>query len=121
MGGRGGSKRGYRGREGGVIFGMYLLDTDGHATCKCMYIHINTYTHTHIHTCTHILMVTVRVNFQQDLKRLGCPFRSKLCEWEWTQVSTDPTAQYAQALSTHPPSPLYLRTPSIPTVPFDQL
>ena len=37
----------------------------------------------------------VRVNFQQDLKRLDCPFRSKLCEWEWTQVSTDPTAQCA--------------------------
>ena len=40
---------------GGVMFGMYLLHTDGHATCKCIYTctHAHMHTYIHIHTHTH--------------------------------------------------------------------
>ena len=61
-GGEGGKAQGDTEGGAGVIFVMYLLDTDGHATCKCIY----TCTHAHIRTYT----------YAQDLKRLDCPFRS---------------------------------------------
>ena len=35
-GGGGGSKRGYRGRGRSNFVYVYLLDTDGYATCKCI-------------------------------------------------------------------------------------
>ena len=106
-GGGGGRKQKRIQRGAGVILFIYLLDTDGHATCKCIYIythaHIHTCSHTHIHirTYIHILMVTAgSCEFSARSEEVGLSFQiqsahRKLCEWEWTQVSTDPTAQCA--------------------------